>query len=92
MWLADLVKRLVRPSPPPPPPQTRLTAVEAIALAKQAARDHWLRDSLKVATADTIASGRVVWIIETGGVGSFLRLVIDDATGDILDRQEHNGR
>lgn len=77
---------------PRPVTQTRLSAIEAINLAKQAARDHWLRDSLGVATADRLDNGLVVWTVETGGVGSFQRFTIDDASGAILDRGEHVGR
>lgn len=69
-----------------------MTAAEATSVGKQAAGDHWLRDSLNVATPDRLSSGAVVWIVETGGVGSFLRIVIDDASGAVLDRKEHSGR
>ena len=87
----DLLKRVVRGTPPPVIP-TRLTSTDAVALAKQAASDHWLRNSLNVATAGRREDGAVVWTVETGGVGSFLRITIDDASGAVLDRQSHNGR
>ena len=91
MGLVDLLKRLVRGEPPPVIP-TRMTAAEARSLGKEAAGDHWLRNSLNVATADRLPDGTVVWIVETGGVGSFLRIVLDDASGAVLDRKEHSGR
>jgi len=91
MGFVDLLKRLIRGAPAPVIP-TRLTAAEATASAKAEAGDHWLRHSLNVATADRLPDGRVVWIVETGGVGSFLRIVLDDASGAVLDRKEHTGR
>jgi hypothetical protein len=89
--LVCIVKRLLRGSPPPPIP-TRLTESEAIGLARRAAGDHWLREALKVASPQQGASGAAIWIVETGGTGSSLRFVIDDANGDILDRNERNTR
>ncbi len=91
MGLIALLKRLVRGTPAPIV-RTRLTMAEATVLGKQAAGNHWLCDSLNVATADRLPDGTVVWIVETGGVGSFLRIVLDDASGAVLDRKEHTGR
>ena len=75
-----------------PPNATRLTEAEALALAKEAAGDHWLRNALTVAVAERNADGTVVWTVETGGVGSSLRFVINDATGAILQRVARDGR
>jgi hypothetical protein len=40
-----------------PPIATRLTEAEAVALAKEAAGDHWLRNALTVAVAERNADG-----------------------------------
>jgi hypothetical protein len=92
MGLADLLKRLVRGAPPPPPPATRLSEAEAIELAKTAAGDHGLRRALNVATAERSASGAVLWTVRTNGVGSFIRVVIDDANGTVLECVVYEGR
>jgi hypothetical protein len=91
MILIDILKRLMR-GPPSATVPTRLTSAEAVALAQQAAGDHWLRNELAVATAQRHQDGRAVWVVETSGVGSHLRLVIDDASGELIDRTEHAGR
>lgn len=91
MALIDLLKRLVSGAPPATV-RTRLTPAEAVALARQAAGDHWLRNELAVASAQRHQDGRAVWVVETSGVGSFLGLVIDDASRELISRTEHAGR
>lgn len=90
MPFASFVKRLLR-GPSPPPVQTQRTASEAIELARRAAHDHWLRNSLNVATPHRGEKG-VVWHVETGGVGSSLQVLIDDASGEVIGRRERGGR
>jgi len=91
MWLVDVFRRLTGTAAPERIP-TKLTAAEAIALAKCAAGDEGLGKYLNVATPERDASGAVIWYVRNGGVGAFLRLVVDDATGAILDRKEYHGR
>ena len=91
MGLGDLLKRLVRGAPPSRL-ATHRTEPEAIDVARRAVGDHWLRNALNVASPQRHASGAVVWIVETGGVGSSLRLVIDDESGEVLERSERNTR
>ena len=91
MGLGEIIKRLIRGAPPPVLP-TRLTEAQAIELAREAAGDHWLRAALKVATPERRADGTIVWRVVTNGVGSFLHIVIDDATGAVVERIEHHGR
>ena len=76
----------------PAAPATQRSAAEAIALAKAAAGDHWLRDRLSVATAQRNDAGAVVWRVESGGVGAHLAFVIDDASGAVLSRDSSEGR
>ena len=91
MDIAAMLRRLFFGSPPEKPP-TRLSEAQAISLAKQAASEHWLHDKLNIATAARGDNGAVVWIVETGGVGSHLTVIIDDATGTAIDRRSHDGR
>lgn len=91
MGLAEIFRRLLRGAPPPRVP-TRLTEAQVIQLAQQAVGDHWLRSALTVAAAERRADGTIVWTVETNGVGSFVRIVLDDATGTILERLDHLGR
>ena len=86
--LAGWLRRLLRGEPSPSLP-TRLSEAQAIALAKEAASDHWLRDALSIATAPRNASGAVVWSVETAGVGSGLRVEIEDASGRVLERRSY---
>jgi hypothetical protein len=89
--LAAVLKRLVRGAPPAAI-ATRLSESEVIGLAKQASADYGLSDELNVATARRDARGAVVWSVVTCGVGASLRVVIDDATGAVLERTSHGGR
>ncbi|MES1204661.1 MAG: PepSY domain-containing protein [Pseudomonadota bacterium] len=86
------MRRLFGGPSPSPGIATQLTEAQAIDLAKGAAGDHWLRDALNVALAQRNEAGVVLWTVETGGVGASLRIVIDDATGAILDRVAREGR
>ena len=91
MSLKAIVKRIFR-GPTPPPIPTHLSEAQAIGLARDAAADHWLRDSLKVANVQRNANGAAIWTVESSGVGASLRVVVDDATGQILDRVAREGR
>jgi hypothetical protein len=51
-----------------------------------------LRDKLNVATLRRDGQGTLAWSVETGGVGSHLRIVIDDASGCVLEHSAHEGR
>jgi hypothetical protein len=86
-----LLRRLFVVTPPEMPPR-RLSEAQAISLAKEAAADHWLRDKLSVATAQRNEHGAVVWNVVTGGVGSHLSVVIDDASGAVLELRSFEGR
>ena len=86
-----MLRRLLYGEVPAPPP-TRLSVTEAIALARAAAADHWLRERLTVATPQRNSSGAVVWRVESGGVGAHLSIVIDDASGAVLERVSSEGR
>ena len=77
---------------PPAPIETRLTEVQVLGLAKQAAGEHPMAKFLRIATPRREPSGRVVWLVQTGGVGAFLHFEIDDASGAVLDRREYHGR
>jgi len=76
----------------PAPIETRLTETEVIELAKQAAGSAPMGKYLRIATPRREASGAIVWLVQTGGVGAFLHFEIDDASGAILDRREYHGR
>ena len=91
MAFLAFVKRLVRGSPAPPV-QTQRTSAEAIEIARQAAHDHWLRNSLNVATPQRGEKGVVTWRVETCGVGSSLQILMDDASGEVISRRERGGR
>ena len=91
MSLKAIVKRIFRgPSPRPIP--THLSEAQAIGLARDGAVDHWLRDSLKIATVHRNANGAAIWTVESSGVGASLRVVIDDASGQVLERVAREGR
>ena len=91
MGLVAILARLIRGAPPPPI-ATRLSEPEVIDIAKRDAGDHALRDKLNIATARRATNGTVIWTVETPGVGSFLYVVIDDASGTVLERRAHEGR
>ena len=91
MPFLSFVKWLVRGASPQPVP-TQRTALEAIEIARQAAHDHGLRDTLTVATPQRSEEGVVTWRVETGGVGASLQIFIDDASGEIIGRRERGGR
>jgi hypothetical protein len=77
---------------PAPPLTTRLTEAQAIAIARRAASNHWLLDSLNIATPQRSGNGSVVWHVETAGIGSYLRVVIDDVSGTVLEQSSFEGR
>jgi hypothetical protein len=89
--LAAFLQRLIRGAPEAPI-ATRLSEAEAIEIAKRDAANHALRDKLNIATATRAANGTVIWTVETQGIGSFIYVVIDDATGTVLERRVHEGR
>ena len=86
-----LFRRLIRGTEPPAV-TTRMSEAAVIELAQQAVGDHALRRALNVATAERSAGGGVTWTVRTNGVGSFLRVVIDDASGKILEQTTYEGR
>jgi len=91
MGLGAMLERLLRGAPPPTI-ATRLSATDAIAIAREAAVEYPLHDNLNVATATRAVDGAVIWRVETGGVGSFLYVLIDDATGIVRETHSYDGR
>jgi uncharacterized membrane protein YkoI len=65
-------------------PQTRLTADQALAIARSATPNDALSRHLGLTTVKE-RSGSVVWIVSSATVGQMLEVSIDDATGEVLD-------
>lgn len=64
--------------------QTRLSADEALAIARSAASNDAMSQHLGPTTVEQ-RSGSVVWIVSSATVGRTLEVLIDDATGKVLD-------
>ena len=64
--------------------QTRLSADEAIAIARSATSDDLMSRHLALTTVEE-RDGAVVWIVTSSTVGQMLQVIIDDATGKVLD-------
>lgn len=66
--------------------QTRLSADEALAIARSATSGDSMSQHLARTTVEE-RSGSVVWIVSSATVGSMIEVSIDDATGKVLDVQ-----
>ncbi len=84
MAVFDFLARWLGKSPQPIP--TRLSSDEAIAIARRAAADDPLGEDLTMATVEQ-RSGNAVWIVSPAVVGRHLVILIDDATGNVLEKK-----
>lgn len=64
--------------------QTRLSADQALAIARKATSSDALSRHLGPTTVEE-RSGSVVWLVSSATVGGMLEVSIDDATGEVLD-------
>ncbi len=69
------------------PAAPRLTAQQAVDLARAAAASHALAHTLRLATLRTDA-GRLVWDVGSDGIGRTLLVTLADATGEVLSIRE----
>jgi hypothetical protein len=84
MAVFDFLARLLGKGPRPLP--TRLSSDQAIAIARSAAADDPDRDLLTITTVER-RSGKAIWIVSPASMGRRLVISIDDATGEVLDKQ-----
>ena len=69
-------------------PETRLTADAARAVANAAMTGDWAHYAgrMTVAAAE-LRDGRAVWQVGSATIGSGVFVIIDDATGEVLERR-----
>ncbi|HET9957434.1 MAG TPA: hypothetical protein VFQ61_23205 [Polyangiaceae bacterium] len=76
--------RWLRPSKPNP--VTRLSEAQAIELARRSAAPDSLAEQLTWARLDTSGVGPR-WIVGSSTIGLVLEVVVDDATGEVLEKR-----
>jgi len=89
MAVLDFLARFLGKSPKPIP--TRLSSDEAIAIARRAAADDPQCEDLTIASVEQ-KSGKAIWIVSPAVVGRHLVISIDDATGQVLEKQHFGTR
>lgn len=74
-------------------PPTRLSAEQAIAIAREAAAatDPTLARYLTAVEPRT-QGDRLVWIVASVAIGAALEVVVDDVSGNVLHQRSHEGR
>lgn len=64
--------------------QTRLSADQALAIARSATSSDAMSRHLGPTTVEK-RSGSVVWVVSSATVGRMLEVLIDDATGEVVE-------
>jgi uncharacterized membrane protein YkoI len=72
-------------------PATRLSRDAAVSIAQRAVSGDPLAAELSMTSVEQ-RDGRAVWLVSTATVGRRIIVVIDDASGDVLDKQHLGGR
>ena len=80
----DFYKRLRKSRPAPAP--TRLSRDAVLAIARSATANDPLAEELALVTLEQRA-GRAIWIVASATVGTSLHVSIDDASGEVLEKQ-----
>jgi hypothetical protein len=71
-------------------PATSLSEAAAVEIARQAVEERDRR-FLSMVTLEE-RSGKLTWIVSTAGVGTTVTVLVDDATGAVVEKHRHSGR